>query len=124
PRLSARSHPQQRTYRRISASAACRRRPALPLRPRPAAHLAIVAGSCPSPVARRPLPGVSSSLAASHLARMKILIIEDDPTVGQYVKRGLEEQRWGVDLVADGEEGERRAQSEAYDMVVLDMRLP
>jgi two-component system copper resistance phosphate regulon response regulator CusR len=55
---------------------------------------------------------------------MKILVIEDDPTVGQYVKRGLEEQRWGVDLVTDGEEGERRAASDAYDLVVLDMRLP
>ncbi len=55
---------------------------------------------------------------------MRILVIEDDPTVGQYVKRGLEEQRWSVDLVADGEEGERRAGSEAYDLIVLDMRLP
>ena len=55
---------------------------------------------------------------------MKILVIEDDPTVGQYVKRGLEEQRWGVDLVADGEEGERLAAAEPYDLVVLDMRLP
>ena len=44
-----------------------------------------------------------------HLGSMKILVIEDDPTVGQFVKRGLEEQRWGVDLVADGEEGEQRA---------------
>ena len=55
---------------------------------------------------------------------MRILVIEDDPTVGQYVKRGLEEHRWAVDLVADGEEGERRAISEAYDLVILDMRLP
>jgi two-component system copper resistance phosphate regulon response regulator CusR len=55
---------------------------------------------------------------------VKILVIEDDPTVGQFVKRGLEEQRWGVDLVADGEEGERMARSEAYDLVILDMRLP
>ena len=55
---------------------------------------------------------------------MKLLVIEDDPTVGQYVKRGLEEQRWGVDLVADGEAGEARATSEAYDLIVLDMRLP
>lgn len=55
---------------------------------------------------------------------MKILVIEDDPTVGSYVKRGLEEHRWGVDLVTDGEEGERRADSEAYDLVILDMRLP
>jgi two-component system copper resistance phosphate regulon response regulator CusR len=55
---------------------------------------------------------------------MKILVIEDDPTVGQFVKRGLEEQRWGVDLVADGEEGERLASSDSYDLVILDMRLP
>ncbi len=55
---------------------------------------------------------------------MKILVIEDDPTVGQFVKRGLEEQRWGVDLVADGEEGERWARSETYDLIILDMRLP
>src|SRR5437868_9494204 len=55
---------------------------------------------------------------------MRILVIEDDPTVGQYVKRGLEEQRYAVDLVVDGDEGERRASSEAYDLVILDMRLP
>ena len=55
---------------------------------------------------------------------MNLLVIEDDPTVGQFIKRGLEEHRWGVDLVADGEEGERRAISGAYDLVILDMRLP
>src|SRR5215831_2164610 len=55
---------------------------------------------------------------------MRILVIEDDPTVGQYVKRGLEEQRWSVDLVVDGEEGEGRASSGAYDLIILDMRLP
>lgn len=55
---------------------------------------------------------------------MNVLVIEDDPTVGQFVKRGLEEQRYTVDLVTDGDEGERRAASEAYDLVILDMRLP
>ena len=55
---------------------------------------------------------------------MRILVIEDDPTVGQYIKRGIEEQRWACDLVADGEAGEARATSEAYDHVILDMRLP
>jgi CheY-like chemotaxis protein len=55
---------------------------------------------------------------------MKILVIEDDPTVGQFVKRGFEEQRWGVDLVANGDEGEARAIAEEYDVIVLDMRLP
>lgn len=55
---------------------------------------------------------------------MKVLVIEDDPTVGQFVRRGLEEQRWAVDLVTDGEEGEQRALEEPYDIVILDMRLP
>ena len=55
---------------------------------------------------------------------MKVLVIEDDPTVGQFVKRGLEEQRWTVDLVADGAEGEALAKSQPYDLVVLDLRLP
>lgn len=55
---------------------------------------------------------------------MKLLVIEDDPTVGRFVQRGLEEQQWSVDLVADGEEGERRAIAQPYDLVILDMRLP
>jgi two-component system, OmpR family, response regulator len=56
---------------------------------------------------------------------MRILVIEDDAIVGQFVKRGLEEQQWTVDLESDGEAGERRAgQGDAYDLVILDMRLP
>ena len=55
---------------------------------------------------------------------MKVLVIEDDPTVGPFIKRGLEEQRWSVDLVADGEEGEALARSQPYDLIVLDLRLP
>lgn len=55
---------------------------------------------------------------------MKILVIEDDPTVGQFVKRGLEEHRWGVDLVANGDDGEKLALSGNYDLIILDMRLP
>jgi two-component system OmpR family response regulator len=55
---------------------------------------------------------------------MKILVIEDDPTVGEFVRRGLEEQRWQADLVTNGLEGERMAVSQPYDLVILDMRLP
>jgi two-component system copper resistance phosphate regulon response regulator CusR len=55
---------------------------------------------------------------------MKVLVIEDDPTVGSFIKRGLEEQRWGVSLVPDGEAGERAAIDEAFDVIILDMRLP
>ncbi|NUQ12965.1 MAG: response regulator transcription factor [Gemmatimonadaceae bacterium] len=55
---------------------------------------------------------------------MNVLVIEDDPTVGGFIRRGLEEQRFRVSLVTNGEEGERVASSESFDVVILDMRLP
>ncbi len=55
---------------------------------------------------------------------MKILVIEDDPTVGEFMRRGFEEQRWQADLIANGADGERMALSQPYDLIVLDMRLP
>ena len=55
---------------------------------------------------------------------MKVLVVEDDPTVGHFVQRGLEEQRVNVDLVADGAEGLERAAHGEYDVIVLDLRLP
>ena len=55
---------------------------------------------------------------------MNVLVIEDDPTVGGFIRRGLEEQRYRVSLVPNGEEGERIAASESFDVVILDMRLP
>lgn len=55
---------------------------------------------------------------------MNVLVIEDDPTVGGFIRRGLEEQRYRVSLVTNGEEGERIAATESFDVVILDMRLP
>ncbi len=55
---------------------------------------------------------------------MKVLVVEDDTTVGQYVKRGLEEAGYQADLVGDGAEGLRLASSGPYDLLVLDLRLP
>ena len=55
---------------------------------------------------------------------MKILVVEDDPTVGPYVRRGLEENQNHVDLVDDGLEALRLASGGLYDLLVLDLRLP
>ncbi len=55
---------------------------------------------------------------------MKILVVEDDRTVGPYVQRGLEEQRYQADLVDDGLEALRLASGGQYDLMVLDLRLP
>ncbi len=55
---------------------------------------------------------------------MKILVIEDDPKTGDYLKKGLREGGYGVDLARTGTEGLRMALGEAYDLVVLDVSLP
>ena len=55
---------------------------------------------------------------------MKILVIEDDRTVGQYVARGLGEHHDSVELEADGKEGLEKASAGRWDLIVLDLRLP
>ena len=55
---------------------------------------------------------------------MKLLVVEDDKTVGQYVKRGLEEQQYIADWVDDGAEALKVASAAHYDLVILDLRLP
>lgn len=55
---------------------------------------------------------------------MKLLVVEDDRTVGQYVKRGLEEAQYVADWVADGAEALTVVGSAPYDLVILDLRLP
>jgi len=55
---------------------------------------------------------------------MKILVVEDDKTVGQYVKRGLTEAGYQAELAVDGEAGLHLATAGHYDLLVLDLRLP
>jgi two-component system copper resistance phosphate regulon response regulator CusR len=55
---------------------------------------------------------------------VKILVVEDDRTVGQYVLRGLTEQGFQADLVADGTEALQAASHTSYDLIILDLRLP
>jgi DNA-binding response OmpR family regulator len=55
---------------------------------------------------------------------MKILVIEDDTTVGQYVRRGLTEAGYHADLAEDGAAGLRLSAGGRYDLLVLDLRLP
>ena len=55
---------------------------------------------------------------------MKLLVVEDDRTVGQYIRRGLEESQYHADLVVDGLEALRLISGGLYDLVILDLRLP
>jgi two-component system, OmpR family, copper resistance phosphate regulon response regulator CusR len=55
---------------------------------------------------------------------LKILIVEDEPKTGDYLKQGLTESGFVVDLVRDGTDGLHAAMTEPYDLVVLDVMLP
>jgi two-component system, OmpR family, response regulator len=57
-------------------------------------------------------------------ARRRILVIEDDPETAEQLVDFLETQGYATDLAADGNEGLRLAQSEAYAVIVIDRMLP
>ena len=55
---------------------------------------------------------------------MKILVVEDEPKTGEYLRQGLTEAGFVVDLVRNGEDGLHAALGETYDLVILDVMLP
>ncbi|MCA9356760.1 response regulator transcription factor [Candidatus Nomurabacteria bacterium] len=55
---------------------------------------------------------------------MKILVVEDNERIAKYIKQMLEEESFAVDVVGDGETGERRILSDTYDLIILDIMLP
>ncbi|MCE2869691.1 MAG: heavy metal response regulator transcription factor [Xanthomonadaceae bacterium] len=55
---------------------------------------------------------------------MKILIIEDEPKTGEYLRQGLTEAGFVVDLARNGDDGLHLALNGAFDLVVLDVMLP
>ena len=55
---------------------------------------------------------------------MRILVVEDERKVARFIERGLKEERFAVDVATDGEEGLFRAQSNGYDLIVLDVLMP
>ena len=55
---------------------------------------------------------------------MRILVVEDEKKVARFIQQALEEERYTVDVAFDGEEGERLALGQPYDLLVLDVMLP
>jgi two-component system copper resistance phosphate regulon response regulator CusR len=55
---------------------------------------------------------------------MKILVVEDEPKTGAYLKQGLTEAGFVTDLASDGVDGIHLALAEDYNLVVLDIMLP
>lgn len=55
---------------------------------------------------------------------MRILVIEDEKKVAKFLQQGLEEERYTVDVVHDGEAGSHLALTEKFDLIILDILLP
>ncbi len=55
---------------------------------------------------------------------MKILIVEDEHRIAGAIKKGLEQEKYTVDIAYDGIEGFDLAVSEDYDLIILDLMLP
>ncbi len=55
---------------------------------------------------------------------MKVLIVEDEPKMGDYLRQGLTEAGFITDLVRDGWDGLHQASGGGYDLVILDVMLP
>ncbi len=55
---------------------------------------------------------------------MKILVVEDEKKVASFIKRGLEEEKYEVDIAYDGEDGSQKASDGGYSLVILDVMLP
>jgi two-component system copper resistance phosphate regulon response regulator CusR len=55
---------------------------------------------------------------------MRILVIEDDPRVASFIRRGLSADKFLVDVAPDGQSGLELAVSKDYSLIVLDLMLP
>jgi two-component system OmpR family response regulator len=64
------------------------------------------------------------AIAANKDKNMRLLIVEDEPTLGTQLKNTLEGAGYAVDLATDGEDGHYLGTTENYDAVILDLGLP
>ena len=55
---------------------------------------------------------------------MKVLVVEDEPLMSGFISRGLRDNGYEVDVAIDGEQAFTHVDTKAYDLVILDLRLP
>lgn len=55
---------------------------------------------------------------------MKVLVVEDNPNILEFIEKGLKEQSYAVDCASDGKEGFYLATTNTYDVIILDVMIP
>ncbi|MFZ1809112.1 MAG: response regulator transcription factor [Cyclobacteriaceae bacterium] len=58
------------------------------------------------------------------MEKLKVLVVEDEPKVSAFIKTGLEENEFEVDIAYDGQIGEKLALSKEYNIILLDIIIP
>jgi two-component system OmpR family response regulator len=61
---------------------------------------------------------------ANETAAMRILLIEDDPSVADFIGKGLRENQYAVTHARDGREGQDHALKQQFDLMIVDRMLP
>jgi two-component system copper resistance phosphate regulon response regulator CusR len=57
-------------------------------------------------------------------SKVRILVVEDEPKVASFVKRGLEKNGYSAEIAYDGNVGKKMFNTGDYDMIILDVNLP
>ena len=55
---------------------------------------------------------------------MRLLLVEDDARIARFVAKGLREESYAVDVVANGNDAVYQAEINDYDVVILDVMIP
>jgi len=81
--------------------------------------------SSAEPASAKPLPDSGDSApGGAEASPARVLVIEDEPGIVDFVRRGLEAEGFDVETSLDGLEGERMALKGGFDALVLDLMLP
>jgi two-component system copper resistance phosphate regulon response regulator CusR len=72
----------------------------------------------------QPEPGFYLKEITDGIPFMRLLVIEDEKKVARFIKKGLGEEGYAVDLAFDGEEGLAMVLDQVHDLIILDIALP
>src|SRR3954462_2794241 len=68
--------------------------------------------------------GIHAGSGLTKIMDMKLLVVEDEEKTAGYLRKGLQENGFVVDIAPNGEDGFHLARSSHYDLVILDVMLP
>src|SRR5919198_6526310 len=71
-----------------------------------------------------PGPAPGGGVEQPEARAVRVLLIEDHKPLARALKQGLAEEGFAVDVAHDGEEGDYKARTAEYDVIILDLMLP